>query len=293
MTDAALANGSGMPGTPPPAAGADGKPIGAVDPFDGLETGTREWIGTKGYKSVSDVAKAAQNAESLIGRSIQLPGDDAKPEDVDKYISKATEKYRPKDANGYEFRLPDGVPKEMPYDGDGAKEFKSVAHEIGLTAKQAQKAHDWFVSRSAKAFTTTADGLVKTAGEQTDALVKDWGPKDSDGFKSKMDLATKFVRKNGGDELLKDLRAANLLGPGDIILSASLAKAFASAGSFDKEDALIEGSGGAAVDNPFAAGPDKGNLTEQNILWKQDPAKAERLMQAAGFTAQQFGFRRS
>lgn len=288
MTTTELANGSGKSGTPSPALGADGKAAnGAADPFSGLETGAREWVGTKGYKSVSDLATAARNAESLIGRSVQLPADDAKAEDVDKYVSKATEKYRPKDAAGYEFKLPDGVPKEMPYDGEFAKAFKAWAHDTGLTTRQASALHDQFVKDQASKFTAEAEKLVKTGGDATTALEKAWGgASGSDAFKEGVEHTLKGIKgiseaaKLADGELMQSLRDARLVGPGDIILSPAIARAFSAIGKMYAEDRLIDGTKGGAADNPFTAGKD--NETEQMRLAKADPEKARRLIRQAG-----------
>lgn len=284
-----LADGSGKSGTPPPANGADGKAAnGAADPFSGLETGAREWVGTKGYKSVSDLAAAARNAESLIGRSVQLPADDAKAEDVDKYLSKATEKYRPKDAAGYEFKLPDGVPKEMPYDGEFAKSFKAWSLDAGLTARQAAGLHDQFVKHQAGAFTAANEAFLKRGGDVTTALEKAFGgAQGSDPFKEGVLSIDKGISeiskaaKLADGELLQALKEAGLIGgpEGKYILSAPIARAFAQVGKFYAEDRMIDGQGGA-TDNPFAAGKD--NETEQMRLAKADPEKARRLIRQAG-----------
>lgn len=287
MTTSQLADGSDKSGSPPPAAGVIDKAVdGAADPLSGLDTGSREWAGKNGVKSLSDAIKTAREAQGLIGRSVQLPADDAKPDDVDTYVKKATAKYRPEKADGYEFKLPDGVPKEMPYDADGATEFKGIAHELGLTKTQAQKAHDWFVSRQAGAFQKAADGLVEKAGSATQALEKAFGgAQDSDAFKEAILSADKGIAeiskaaKLADGELMTALKDANLIGPGGIILSPAIARVFAHVGKFYAEDKLIDGKGGS-VNNPFAAGGE--NMTEQNRLAKADPEKARRLIRQAG-----------
>ena len=273
--------------------GDQGSDATASDAFAGLDTGTREWIGTKGYKTVADVTAAARNAESLIGRSVQIPADDAKPEDIEKFLDKATAKYRPKDADGYEFKLPEGVPKEMPYDADFAKEFKGAAHKLGLTARQAAAVHDFYVGRAAGAFTAQGEANGARASAATEALEKAWGKPDSETFQKQSDNALRAIKGLGGDELMASFREAGLfakVGANDVVMSGPIAIALAKVGErLFKEDSLEAGSSQNASDNPFKDGPDKGNLTAQGILWNSDPEKAERLVRAAGFTPEQFG----
>lgn len=292
MTDTATANASGSSGqgTAGANAGGDKSTTTSVDPFAGLaDPGIREWVGKAGIKDMSPqsfeaVAKTAREAQTLIGRSIQLPGEDAKPEDVDKFLSKATEKFRPKDAAGYEFKLPEGVPKEMPYDGDRAKKFAGIALEANLTSKQAQQLHDWTVKDAAEQY----QGQLAKAGAATEELVKLYGKQDSDGFKSKIDLMVKGVKGAGGDELLDALRSANLLGPGDVIMSVPLAKAFVMVGErMFSEDKLVDGGTGTNTsDNPFLGT----NNTLQMRAFSADPTKARRLIAAAGKKPSDFGF---
>ena len=76
MVDAATAQGSGTSGNATAGASGGAGNGAAADPFIGLETGTRDWIGTKGYKSVSDVAKALRmslaSASALSERLVRL-----------------------------------------------------------------------------------------------------------------------------------------------------------------------------------------------------------------------------
>lgn len=276
-------------GSPPLANGSVDKAVdSAADPFAGLDTGSREWAGKNGVKSFSDAVKTAREAQGLIGRSVQLPADDAKAEDVDKYLSKATEKYRPKDAAGYEFKLPDGVPKEMPYDGEFAKSFKAWSLDAGLTARQAAGLHDQFVKHQAGAFTAANEAFLKRGGDVTTALEKAFGgAQGSDPFKEGVLSIDKGISeiskaaKLADGELLQALKDAGLIGgpEGKYILSAPIARAFAQVGKFYAEDRMIDGKGGGA-DNPFTAGKD--NETEQMRLAKADPEKARRLIRQAG-----------
>lgn len=264
----------------------------AADPFAGLETGTREWVGTKGYKSVGDIAKAAQNAESLIGKSVQIPDADAKPEDWDKFYGKVG---RPEKSDGYEFKLPDGVPKEMPYDGEFANGFKPIAHQLGLTAKQAAGVHDFYVGQAAGYFGKQSEAKTQQVVAATAALEEKWGPSGSEAFQAKVDSSIRALKGLGIEE---DLRAAGLMssvsGPEgktyNVVTHPKIAMALAEIGSkLFREDGLVTGQGGAVVDNPFKDGPGKGNITDQMVAIRKDKAGAIRSMRAAGHKPEDFG----
>lgn len=293
MTEPAAATGSATAlvapnaGTPAAAPGATdpGSNGGAADPFAGLETGARDWVGTKGYKTNGDVVSALQNAESLIGKSIQLPGADAKPEDWDKVYDRLG---RPKDA-AYEFKLPEGLPETFAYDGERAKAFKSVAHKAGLTQKQAAIIHDEETKANAAAFAKVAETVTANAAAATQTLEKAWGPKDSDGFKQGVNLAVRAIegldKVPGVAGLQKALEGAGLL-VGGVVVDPTIALALAHVGkALFKEDTLETG-GSAAGENPFTDG---GNMTVQMQMIANDKARALRLISAAGKKPTDFG----
>lgn len=278
-------------GTPAAANGTTdpGSTGGASDPFSGLETDTRSWVEKAGIKDVATLAAKARNAESLIGKSIQVPGDDAKPEDIDKFLDKATAKYRPKDAAGYEFKLPEGVPKEMPYDADFATAFKAEALKGGLTTRQAGLAHDFYVQTAAKSFAAQQAAEADLQTKATDALVAKWGQPDSDTFKRSSEMATRAIDGLGIGKALADSGIFVKTEKGLVVRNADLALALERVGSsMFKEDSLVGGTGGVTSDNPFKDGPDKGNQTVMMQAIKTDKAAAIRAIRAAGFKPEQW-----
>lgn len=280
-------------GSPPAANGlpGQGSPPASDDPLAGLaEPGSRDWAEKNGIKSLPDAVKAAREAQALIGRSVQVPGDDAKPDEVDKYLDKATAKYRPKDAAGYEYKLADGLPEDFNYDKDFAAESKTWAAEGKLTSRQAQLLHDKWVAKQADAHKAAREAFAKRVNEASDALVKDWGPLEGEKFKGESEMALRALR---GLELEDSFHSLGLLAQigndRNIVVDPKVAHALATVGrAMFKEDTLVTGTGGgAAGNNPFATG----NATEQNILWNKDRAKAMSLIQAAGKTPADFGYR--
>lgn len=293
---AAAAAVTGQPGIPGAANGAGAADKGsggngAADPFAGLDTGIREWVGTAGFKFddpkalVEGLANKARSAESLIGKSVQLPDADAKPEDWDAFnksvVSKLPADRRPPEtADGYEFKLPDSVPKEMPYDADFAKAFKAIAHDAGLAPAKAQVVHDFYVGKAADFFKAQHEKTAERINTATTALEKEWGPPDGDKHKDASDMSLRALKGLGVESAFQD---AGLLGPNNLVLDAGIALALEKVGrAMFREDSLVTGDAGGAVDNPFKEGFGKGNQTAQYQAIKQDRAAAIRMIRQAG-----------
>jgi hypothetical protein len=281
-------------GIPDPSKGGGGQgstTTAPSDPFAGLQdAGIREWVGKQGLKDVESLAKKAFAAESLIGRSVQVPGADAKPDEIDKYLDKATAQFRPKDAGGYEYKLPDGLPEDFAYDKSFADESKGWAAKHKLTAGQAQGLHDEWVGKQAEAHRQAREALAKQVTETADTLVKEWGPLDGEKFKSEAELAHRALKGLDLEESFHKLGLLTKIGNDEhVVRDPKVALALARVGrDLFKEDGLVTGSpGGAAGNNPFLSG----NTTEQNILWNKNRDTAVRMIQAAGKTPADFGFK--
>lgn len=268
--------------------------VAATDPFSGLDTDTRDWVGKAGVKDVASLAAKARNAESLIGRSIQLPGADAKPEDWDKVYDRLG---RPKTPDGFEFKLPEGLPENFAYDKDRATAFKSWAHQAGLTPKQAQAIHDAVVKADGETWRAISADAKKVQDEATakgvaasQALEKAFGgPKGSDAFNFGVNMAVRAIegldKLPGVSGILKSFEAAGLVvddGKGaKAVLDPTIAIALSHVGKMlFKEDSMVTGGGAGGTDtNPFADGPMKNDTLAMHMV-KEDKEKARRLILA-------------
>jgi hypothetical protein len=259
-----------------------------ADPFAGLDSGTLEWIGKAGIKDVGSLAAKARNAESLIGNSVRVPGDDATAEDWQKFYAKVG---RPEKADGYEFKLPEGLPEDLPYDAEFASEFKAWAHETGLTPKQAQALHDKFVGKTAGMTAAQREQMGKAFAERatkaTEGMEKAWGAKaGTPEYQAKLQFAERFIRNTGGDALIEEMKSAGLMGEDTTIYSPMLMSALSKAGeALFREDSLETGAHGGAADNPFASE----NITEIMRAVRSDPDRARRMAVAAGKKPSDFG----
>ena len=132
-----VAPGSGNPAaTGAPAGGAptggavNGEWYSAI-----ADEGTRTWVQAKGWKDPSALAESAYNLEKLIGhekagRTVVIPGADAKPEEIAAYRAKIG---IPANATDYKLPVPEGTSPE--FASEAAKWF----HETGIPPAQAQQ----------------------------------------------------------------------------------------------------------------------------------------------------------
>ena len=104
------------------------------------------------FQSPADLAKSYAELESMMGRSVRMPTDDASEEQWEQFYSKfentkglmrTPEGYEapPSEPGMYEFENPDGFEAD-----ESVGEFKKVAHEAGLTRAQAAKIHGWLAN---------------------------------------------------------------------------------------------------------------------------------------------------
>lgn len=279
----------------PPESSAEGEngstPETQPDPFADLDADTREWLGKREVKSLSDAAKLAHEQSKLLGNAIRVPGEKATEEERNAFLNKLG---RPETADGYEFTVPDSLPENLPYDAERAEGFKSLAHEIGLTAKQAAAVHDWAAKNAVDDFTGLSEAqharLAERAKGETEKLVKRWGPLDSETTRANLELADRALKWAGGEELVDELKELGLIGPNKEILSDKLAVTFANiGGSLFREGDLVKGDP-STIGNPFEDG-EHFNLTKAMAAAKADPEHAKSLIRAAGKRPADFGLR--
>jgi hypothetical protein len=288
MTD--LAEGSVVVETPPagapetPAVVADNGSAAATEanPFSGLSEGARKWVDTKGYKSHEDVVSAALSLEQRLGTSLTVPAPDAPKEEWEKFHSKLPEDMRPvASPDKIEFKRPEGLPEALPYDEGLADTSKAWMVEAGLTSKQSQAMHDKFAGHMAEMATAQQAAIAASVETTHDELVKDWGPKDSDGFKEKLTVADRAMKKLG---LVDAYKAKGILLADGSLTDPQIAKAFHAIGEAMFKEDTIGADGVPSGENPFKRGPD-GKIKSPaaiSALYKSDPERAKRMAREAG-----------
>lgn len=251
-----------------------------------LPEDTRATVAAKGWKSPADAVKSYRDLmrdyTETKTKAIVPPGDNAKPEDWAAFYGKLG---RPESADAYEFKLPEGIPPEFPYDATAASKFKSWAHEAGATPRQAQVLHDNFVKDMAGKVAEMQAANTAKATQSHEALVKAWGDPESTTYQRNQEFANRAIRQQGGSELLSELQSLGALGPNGEVMTPHIAKAFAKIGeSLYAEDSLYSGPTGGP--NPFS--PKSENLQAQGEIIRNDPERARALIRQAGIDPKEY-----
>jgi hypothetical protein len=178
------------------------------------------------YSSVESLAKGYINASSMLGQDkLVMPKTD---EDWGDFFNKIG---RPEEPAGYEFE-PVDLPEGTPFDEGMLDQFKEIAHNAGLTGKQANELQKWYMEQTGNQF----EGMIRNAEDdmanaQT-ALRTEWG----NAYDQKLNQAMRAIREFGGDRLAEELDATGLGNNVEIV------KAFANAGEKIMGDTTIEGN---------------------------------------------------
>lgn len=253
----------------------------------GLSEDNRKTVEAKGWagRGPDDVISSYRELEKHLGKALVPPKDDAGPEDWSKFYGKLG---RPEKAEAYELKRPADIPENLPYDAKKAEQYKVIAHEAGLTPKQAAQLHDWYMRDWAGSYGSVEEQRAKAAAAAHEEIVKSWGDPDSATYKRNQELANRTVRNTGGQELLKELKDLGALGPNGEVMTPRLAAALAKVGqSLYAEDNLWSG-GDANRINPFSEKTK--NETEQGNIIRRDPELAKALIRQAGIDPKDYGF---
>lgn len=278
MTDATAAlmgdNGGADGGA---AGGADGganmgtQSTGAWN--EGFDEETSAYVTNKGWQSPADILSSYRNLEKFAGGSknlVELPGVDADQSAMDSFYAKLG---RPDSPEKYGLKMPDGGDPEL------ADWFRNVAHQSGLTDKQAASLFDSWNEMSATRLQAIMEQQNADSEKAIADLKKEWGQ----GYDAQIDMGKRAVAALGYDqESLNALESK--MGTADML------KLFAAVGSKMGEPAFEGGprSGSAFGLTPAAAKQQIADLRmdtafQQEYLNgnKDAVAKMQRLMEAA------------
>ncbi|CCV14998.1 hypothetical protein [Mesorhizobium sp. STM 4661] len=269
----------------PPANGDNGSaPPAAKSWFDGLSEGNRKLAEAKGWtkpENLDRVFTSYAELERQQGESLRVPAPDAPGEDWDRFHARLPEAMRPLTSpDKVEYRRPDGLPENFAYSDELADASKAWAVEAGATPKVAQAYHDRFVGYMAEQAARQEIALARSVEVTHDDLVRDWGPTDSDGFRQKLEVANRAMKKLG---LVDAYKAKGILLPDGALTDPRIAKAFHAIGEAMFREDTIDADGAPRGQNPFkrnAAG--ERNISAISALVKSDPARARRLAREAG-----------
>lgn len=269
-------------------------PTATVVADQGSNSGNADWVAglqvednrtlveAKQWKSADDAIRSYRELETDVNKALKVPEADAPAEEWNAFYGKLG---RPESADKYELKLnTETVPEGFPYDENSAIEFRTWAHEAGLTPAQAQTLHDKFVGYQAGSFTASREALAKAEGDTHREIVMQWGDPDTDGYKQNLEYTSRAIGQLG---LKDELTRLGALSADGAVLSPKIAFALSKVGKeMYGEDTTVLNAGGT-VSNPFSA--EHENLTQQGQLIRSDPSKAKSLIRAAGGNPADYG----
>lgn len=153
----------------------------------------------EGVKSSDDLWKMTANAQSLIGkRPAGIPDSNAAPEEWDKFYKAIG---RPDDASGYELSAEfEGLPGGVDLSKSQAM-AQELAHQIGLSPKQAQDLWQGYMSKEIEAYNTDIEAKQAREVELDAEFDKLSNSMFGDSFKDVSQQAEAYLKENLPSEL--------------------------------------------------------------------------------------------
>lgn len=261
--------------------------------LSGLSEEHRSLATANGWQDAAGVLEGYQALQGALMGSVQVPGEEASPEERSEFYSEISKSWTPKD--GYRFKMPETLPDTFPYDQAFAKEAGGWFEEAGLHPEAAQQLHDKWVGKMAEQFSAQEKAAENEVHAQQQAaenahkdLVRDYGPPESDGYQNAVARADRALTglKSAGIDLTDWFTDKGALSKADRsglqqvvdpvavkLLTFIHDRAFA-------EDGLSGVSDGASGGNPFDQ--DSLDLKQQSELLDRNPARARQMILAAG-----------
>ena len=228
MTEAAPDTGTPPNGAPaggaPPAdtPGGGGAPSEAVW-TDGFDDDLKGFVGNKGWQDAKTAVDAYRKRAKFVGADRMAVPKDGDAEGMTEALRRLG---APDDADGYELKVPDGLPEGF-YSDDSAKWFRGLAHQANLTKTQAKTLHDAYVQELHRLQQDDATTAKADAAKLDAELRTEWGQ----AYDQKVELAQRAAAKLGEQAQIDALEKQ--------IGSVPLLRLFANLGAAIGEDKLI------------------------------------------------------
>ena len=185
----------------------------------------RQHPSLKNFKTEADLAKSWINAQKIIGMDkVPVPGKNSKPEVWEEVYNRLG---RPSDPDSYKLPVPENMPEELKNEAE-QKEFKGVAHKLGLLPHQVAGLYDWWTQKNLSGIEQAKEANTKSAQDAETALRQEWGM----AYDQKLELGKKMIRSFARQD---DLEYIEKKGLGN---DPVLIRIFAAAGKRMSEDSL-------------------------------------------------------
>lgn len=187
-------------GAPPPA--DPGAPPAAPDWMTGFNDDLKGYVQNKGFKTPADMADSYKHLEKLMGvpkeQLLKLP---QKEEDADSWNAVYSKLGRPEKADDYKINAP-----EKGADENFVKWAKGTFHELGLSAKQAEKLSGKYNEYLSGISNAHQEAFNQTLTTELNGLKKEWGA----AFEQNRNVALKAKEQFGISDTEIDALSANL-----------------------------------------------------------------------------------
>lgn len=124
----------------------------------------------QGFKDTASLAKALLDNKKLVGQKLGIPGPDATPEQKAAFHEAMGV---PKEAAGYGFKAPEGLPEGVEYNEKDAEDWANFFKENGIPAQAANAIRDRFMNKvieDAKAMKGEADKDIQKSDENFERI---------------------------------------------------------------------------------------------------------------------------
>jgi hypothetical protein len=147
------------------------------------------------FKTAGDLAQSYVNLERSLGSRVEIPGENATPEQRSAFYAKLGV---PDTHDGYEApSAPEGVELDNEYFGA----FRTKAKELNLTKAQAKGLADWVVAREVAKYSEFSANSEKSRKASMEKLRNGWGAAAD----QNVGLVQRLIDEYGDEETISDL----------------------------------------------------------------------------------------
>jgi hypothetical protein len=146
------------------------------------------------FKDLPSLLKSYSHAQKMLGgkaNAVQIPGEDATPEERTEFFKKLGV---PEDVKDYTIK-PANLPEGMDWDTDAIAKFNAVAHANGVTPKAMEQIVSAYAEYQAAEMEKAAVASKAANDANRKALADEWGSK----YDSNLALAKRAAQSVGAD----------------------------------------------------------------------------------------------
>ena len=193
------------------------------------------------FKDVESLAKTVVHQQKVLGSRIPIPKTDEEKSEL------YTKLGRPESGEAYDFTIPDT--HKSHFNEDQVKEFRNVAHQIGLNNEQTKALIDFQVKSVDHEIQRQSTDLTVTKQATEDTLKKEWGYD----YDKQVRNAQRALQVYGNEELnqLMNTEAGNI---------PAVIKLFARLGSEVTEDMAKNTQNNSLATSPLDAQSEIDNI---------------------------------